>query len=105
MTQRALDMLAGVYVQGRTEGEAALPLHTQLTAIGELHSTTRQAAVSLGTIRCRDSQVLALRVIVLPDRPGIACPLVSLRPLPLHVVLAFAVVVPEVQGGTNVLEV
>ncbi len=72
MAQRALDMLAGVYVQGRTEAELALPLHTQLTAIGELHSTSRDAAVAVGSIRCRDGQVLALRVMH-PARPqGIA---------------------------------
>lgn len=50
-------------MQGRTEAEVALPLHTQLTAIGELHSTSRDAAVALGSIRCRDGQVLALRVM------------------------------------------
>ena len=51
------------HVQGRTEAEVALPLHTRLTAVGELHSTSRDAAAALGSIRCRDGQVLALRVM------------------------------------------
>lgn len=63
VTQRALDMLAGMYVQGRTETEAFLPLHTQLTGIGELTSTSRQTAVASGSIKCRDHRVLALQVI------------------------------------------
>ena len=84
MAQRALDMLAGVYVQGHTENEAALPLHTQLTAIGELHRTSREAAVSLGSLRCRDGQVLALRVTHLPQPSGFCLAALHATPLALY---------------------
>ncbi len=62
VAQRALDMLAGVRVTGRTENEAALPLHTCLTAVGELTRTTSPVAGAMGSIYCQENEVLALQV-------------------------------------------
>ena len=62
MAQRALDMLAGVRVTGRTENEAALPLHTRLTAVGELTRTNSPVASAMGSICCQKNEVLALQV-------------------------------------------
>ena len=62
MAQRALDMLAGVRVTGRTENEAALPLHTCLTAVGELTGTNSPVASAMGSICCQKNEVLALQV-------------------------------------------
>ena len=68
MTQRALDAFTGVYLAGHTKSEIDLPLHTPLTAVGELATSSRQSAVASGSIRCRDGRVLALRVSDTPQR-------------------------------------
>ena len=53
LAQKALDMLSGMRVVGRTETEAVFPVRAQLTAVGELISTSRPGAVSSGSIPLR----------------------------------------------------
>ena len=60
--QKALDMLSGMRVVGRTETEAVIPVKAQLTAVGELVSTGRPDAVSSGSISSQKGQVIALQV-------------------------------------------
>ena len=66
-------MLSGMRVVGRTETEAVIPVKAQLTAVGELVSTSRPGAVSAGSIRSQKGHVVALQVVLCPDSTQTAC--------------------------------
>lgn len=77
LAQKALDMLSGMRAVGRTETEAVIPVNAQLTAVGELVSTSRPGAVSSGSIRSQKGHVVALQVVLCLGSTQTACLIAS----------------------------